>query len=194
MWRGFDFVGMFKSAIKKALGAVGNACYMPLWRRALKAAGERPLLIVDIDNTIADTHAYERSSPDRIIRIAELAPLEPMRMWLLEHAETHRILYLSARNYWDAARTKAWLLRHRFPFQSGSLVLVTRPQDKLPFLRRAAGHPAGVTYIDDLSYQSTSGDIRFHDAVIDAVRGLGIRYLDLQFISNLCSPAQAPSP
>jgi hypothetical protein len=173
------------AAAKALLGAVADLRFFGRFK-TLCASGEGPLLVVDIDNTIAATHAYEAASPGRRIRIQALDPIPAVAAWLDARAAGSRIVYLAARHLWTYRRTAAWLRRHGFP--EGQLILVPTPERKLRYLRHACAR-LPVTLIDDLGYLDAEGELRFHDDVIGAIRRLDITYLDHADIAAIVAGA-----
>jgi hypothetical protein len=161
------------AASKAVLGALGDLYFFRRFR-TLCARSEGGLLLVDIDNTIAATHAYQRASPERKIRINALEPVPAVAAWLEREAPGRTLAYLSARNLWTYRRTERWLRRHGFP--EGELILVATPAGKLRYLSHACPR-LQVILIDDLSYLRPDGALGFHDDVIRRVRELDLVYL-----------------
>jgi hypothetical protein len=174
------------AAARALLGVVADLRFFGRFKALCGAAGS-PLLVVDIDNTLAATHAWQRASRGRRIRVDALAPVPAVAAWLEERAAGTRIVYLAARHLWTYRRTAAWLSRHRFP--EGGLILVPTPGHKLKYLRHACAR-LPVTLIDDLSYLDAGGELRFHEDVIREVRRLEITYLDYHDIAAIVAGAR----
>lgn len=182
-----------KAIVKSGAAALGRTVFATRLRGICLQHPGKPLLLVDIDNTIADTHGFERKNPGRKIQLHQLEPLEPVRAWLLAQADTHTIVYLSARLYWHYNTTKRWLLAHGFPLADQHLILVPGPAHKLPFLRQAVASGRAIQYIDDLSYLDRSGTVQVYEKELEAIRKLPLTYLDLHFIESLLHPVQDAS-
>lgn len=173
------------AAAKAVLSAAANLYFLPRFKAAC-ARAQGGLLVVDIDNTIAATHSYEKASPGRVIHIEALEPIPAVAAWLAERAPAMAIVYitarLSARNLGAYRRTARWLRQHGFP--EGELILVSTPAHKLKFLRHACRR-LPVTFIDDLSYLDADGTLRFHDEVIRKIGELNINYLGYDAIAAI---------
>jgi hypothetical protein len=173
------------AAAKDVLGPLGDLYFFRRFK-ALCARAEGGLLLVDIDNTIAATHAFESASPGRRIRVEALEPVPAVAAWLEREAPGRTIAYLSARNLWTWRRTAQWLRRHAFP--DGELILVATPERKLGYLRHACPL-VPVTLIDDLSYLGPDGALGFHDDVIRRIRELDLIYLGHDDIAAIVAGA-----
>jgi hypothetical protein len=174
------------AAAKSLLGAVADLRFFSRFKALCGRTGG-PLLVVDIDNTIAATHAYEMASPGRQIRVEALEPVPAVAAWLEERAPGTAIVYLAARHLWTYRRTAAWLRWHGFP--EGELILVPTAGHKLRYLRHACSR-LKVVLIDDLSYLDDRGELRFHDEVIREVRRLDVTYLDYNDIAAIVAGAR----
>jgi hypothetical protein len=77
----------------------------------MTAAAGRPLLVTDIDHTIADVGAIEflTSKPEDVKTLPNAVPV------LTRLAKTHGIIYLTHRDDTFTHATKAWLKHHNFP-------------------------------------------------------------------------------
>lgn len=180
-----------KDTIKSVAAYWGDQYFLPRFRRFCRTDTGKPLLIVDIDNTIADTVAYEKAHPGRRIDIHALEPILSVQQWLSEQAATHEVAFLSARNYRQYRGTIQWLHRHGFTVASPqNLFMVLKPAQKIRYLQYAAKCRKTVSYIDDLSYFDPGQQkVVIHDHLVQQIKTLPIRYYDLAFISSLSSPA-----
>lgn len=175
---------MIAKILKRGAFGLFNGYYRRQFNRFCIAAGKCKLFIIDIDNTIADTMQWEREHPGKRIKVAELLPLLSMKQWLEEETAGGKIVYLSARNYWQKGKTKQWLQQHGFMREDELLVLVPSAKDKIAYLEEAVKRKTEVVYVDDLSYLRPNGQQGFYEDLIRQVKKLPLTYLDYQFISS----------
>ena len=143
-----------------------------------RSAGAGPLVVLDIDNTIADTWpTLQRAWSSERARLAALPVLGGMKVVAHDAplADGSRVIFLSHRRLWQWPVTFSWLRRNGFDARLTNVVLVASPSEKLGHLRRcAAGRE--VTYWDDLSHGHESGAVEFYTDVIAEVERLGVEY------------------
>jgi hypothetical protein len=155
-------------------GRIGSA--QVAW--ACRRAHGRRLVVLDIDNTLADSWpTYTRTWPDERTRLDAIEPLPGVKA-IAHDAALERgdaILFLSHRSWRRWRQTYRWLRRHGFAATPVNVVLVGDPRDKLEHLRRCSG-ACDVAYWDDLSHSHEHGEALFHDELIDAVRSLPLEY------------------
>jgi hypothetical protein len=109
----------------------------PFFRRlflsAFEGAADKPLWVVDIDNTIAQTWpSFIEKHKSEAERLLSLPPLEGMCARIRGSVpRTTEVIFLSVRPYWTYFLTRQWLLAQRLPFSVSNLVLVGTPEEKL---------------------------------------------------------------
>jgi hypothetical protein len=139
----------------------------------------RRLVVLDVDNTLADSWpTYTRSWPDERRRLdsIELLPGVKAAAHDAALARGDAVMFLSHRSARHWLRTFRWLRRHGFAATPLNVVLVARPEDKVEHLRRCVG-AAEVVYWDDLSHSHEHGEAAFYHDVIAAVRALPLEYV-----------------
>ncbi len=152
----------------------------------------RPLFVLDLDNTLADTwpsyledHAGERA------RLAGLAPLAGMVD--ATHGEAQRkgagTVVLSHRAVWHWPVTRRWLRRHGIRLRWYELVLVADPAHKVAHLRRWCRAGCDVVYWDDLTHGTEHGREQRYDAVVSAVAKLPLTHHGADEIAAIVSEA-----
>ena len=145
---------------------------------ACRRARGRRLVVLDIDNTLADSWpTYTRTWPDERARLDAIEPLPGVKA-IAHDAAVDRgdaILFLSHRSWRRWRQTYRWLRRHGFAATPLNVVLVAHPRDKVVHLRRCAD-ACEVAYWDDLSHSHEHGQALFYDELIDAVRSLPLEY------------------
>ena len=143
-----------------------------------RATGSAPLVVLDIDNTIADSWpSFLTSWPNQRRRLAGLDVLPNIKA--IAHDEAiaagASVLFLSHRNPWEWPVTYRWLRRHGFAATWRNVVLVGRPQDKVRHLARCA-RGRTVTVWDDLTFGHETGTVTEYVDVIASVRTLDVAY------------------
>jgi hypothetical protein len=137
-----------------------------------------PLLILDIDNTIADTWpSYASSWPSETARLAGLLPIPEVREAVYERAVDtgKRVMFLSHRQLGHRRVTLRWLRLNGFAMERHSVVLVPAAADKVALVRRLA-KVTTVEYWDDLSYGHERGGPFFYTALIERIRATSVDY------------------
>lgn len=170
--------GRLRGPVRGAVDGAGRMLANALARLTASRTAGRPLVVLDIDNTLADSWpSFLRSWPGERERLASLTVLPGVKT--VAHDEPVEagaaVAFVSYRNVWDWPVTFAWLRRNGFAVRWWNLILVNSPEEKLRHLRRWVPGRA-VTYWDDLSYGHESGEVRFHADVIAEVERLDLRY------------------
>ncbi len=152
----------------------------------------RPLWVLDLDNTLADTwpsylseHAGERA------RLAGLAPLAGMVD--ATHGEAQRkgagTVVLSHRAVWHWPVTRQWLARHGIRLRWYELVLVADPAHKVAHLRRWCRAGCDLVYWDDLTHGTEHGREQRYEDVVAAVAELPLTHHGAEEIAAIVSEA-----
>lgn len=146
-----------------------------------RAAGDRDVVVLDIDNTLADTWpsflAPYSGHRDRLSRLDPLPHVKPVA-----HdgpvAAGAAVLFLSHRNLWEWPVTVRWLRRHGYAAGFRNLVLVPDPFDKVAHIGSGvttpSGRPRRIVVWDDLSGGHELGAFRRYDEVVEALGALGV--------------------
>lgn len=147
----------------------------------------REIVVLDIDNTIADTWKHLGTfAAGRKKFFLKLPVLHGTIQYIRENYSALPIVFLSNRNITDIRSTKKWLRNAGFDLKENMLIVTNDPQDKLAYLQLLACGKK-VIYFDDLSYNHENGKVLFYDDVLRAVRLMDIKYYDYQFILKLNS-------
>ncbi|WP_136668958.1 hypothetical protein [Flavobacterium sp. H122] len=141
-------------------------------------------LVLDIDNTIADTWKNLNDFKNgRFAYFSNLEPLEGTIKYIKENYDDLPILFLSNRNIVDYNVTEKWLKKISFNAPQ-ILILTNNPQDKLVYLKFLSER-FGVVYFDDLSYNHEKDKVLFYDDVIKEVEKMNVKYYDYFSILKL---------
>lgn len=170
-----------KRIVHRAISLVGRRIAAAQIRWISRNVGDRPVLVLDIDNTLADAWpSFQRPSRSERERLASLCPLPGMQAATIAVGAvgTPVVVYLSHRALWHWGITRAWLRGAGYDVPAASLILVSDPSEKVAHLRalcRADGEAGAgrvVTYWDDLSHGTEHGETKLYDDVICEVREL----------------------
>lgn len=152
-------------------------------------SNKKTIVFIDIDNTIADTWPSLNARRSRSKNMHEhLSVHEGMRAFVTKYylsIPNMQVIYLSARKISLFNSTRRWLSKHQFTNHESSLILVSRPKDKLHYLKRAVQNKRSVVYIDDLSYNHEKGAVYFYDNVITQVTEMPIVYFGFHQINAI---------
>jgi hypothetical protein len=171
-------VASAERVVRAALDAVGRLVGRAQVALVCRRAGDGPLVVLDVDNTLADTWpSFLVASTSERARLAAIEALPNIKAVAHDAArdEGAAVLFLSHRNWWHWPVTYRWLRSHGFGVDWRNLVLVAEPADKLAHLARCA-RGRSVTVWDDLSYGHETGEIGFYSDLIAAVGALGVEH------------------
>lgn len=187
------------------LGAVGFAWSVSTRAQAAlvgRRAGAGPIVVLDIDNTIADSWpSFAGRYPSERARLASLPPLPNIKAVAHDQplAAGATVVFLSHRHPWEWSVTYRWLRRHGFDAHWWNVLLVPSAMAKVPYLRRfASGGGArgrAVTVWDDLSRAHETGAIVFYDEVLELVRGISLTsygWADIVAVTGLGLDRETP--
>lgn len=129
--------------------------------------------VFDLDNTLADTYPYIKTSINHLELPAHKGMTELLKDKI---ADNQLCIILSARNYKITSNTKKWLEINIGSKKNIPLFLVPRAEDKLPYLMFADKKFENVFYYDDLSYNHENGEVKFYQDVIESIKQTSIHY------------------
>ena len=167
-----------KRAVRRVADGVGGRLgTMQVAWASRRARGGR-LVVLDVDNTLADTWpTFRRTWPGERARLDGIEPLPGIKA-VAHDAAVERgdaILFLTHRSWKRWRLTYRWLRRHGFAATPLNVVLVAHPHDKVDHLRRCVG-ACDVVYWDDLSHSHEHGEAVLYEELIAAVRSLPLEY------------------
>lgn len=148
---------------------------------------EKSIVLVDIDNTIANTWPTLKNSKKSFFEFERYRNIEPLLASIsyIKNLEEKNLIFLSARPFYYWFTTKSWLKSNGFPSGFSNLFLVSKANVKLRFLKYAIEKEIKIKYFDDLSFNHENGQIKFYDIEIDFVKSSNIEYFDFYFINSL---------
>ena len=152
------------------------------FRRNIKNV-KKNIVIVDLDNTIADTWVLRNKGYSEKYIYQNVKLINETISFIRESfSNTKNDVYiLTARNYRYYYTTNTWLLSHSIHYP---LYMVPNPEHKLKFIGKNTCQK--IVWIDDLSYNHENGDVKFYNSVIDQLKySKNITYLDYNFIQEL---------
>tara|TARA_B100001250_G_scaffold412378_1_gene443427 strand:- start:10383 stop:10916 length:534 start_codon:yes stop_codon:yes gene_type:complete len=156
-----------------------------LYRFLYKQNKSQKILVLDIDNTIADTWPnlalYKK---DRRSFYLNLPLLKNSINYIKSKYSKLPIIFLSNRNFINYNLTHKWLIKNNFDTKEFILILTQKPDDKISFLNIIL-NSFSVIYFDDLSYNHENGKVLFYNDVIKKVRKLDLIYYDYNFIKKI---------
>jgi len=141
-----------------------------LFYRVIRTHSKIPLL-VDIDNTLADTwptlNNYWKSESERLLN---LNPLQSVILHLLKNYSTkeYQWVFLSSRNYFTHLVTIKWLKKNNLPAGWMNVILVQCPSEKIDLINKYV--KINIVYFDDLSFNHENGEMKFYEKEIELVK------------------------
>ena len=177
---------MFKKAVKLFL----NPFLLLLFRNKLlcylknSVAGEK-FLVLDIDNTLANTWEYikTRKNLNKKISYIDIPLLTDTRNHIKANYPNLPIIFISHRNIFTFHVTNKWIKKN-ITQENNLLILVSKPSDKLSYLNFILKNN-NIVYYDDLSYNHENGKVLYYKKIIQKVKKMNLIYYDYSFIKKL---------
>ena len=159
--------------------------YFKLKLKSFTKKNAKEFLILDIDNTIADTWKdITNFKKNRKNFFLNIQPLHGTLNYINNNFSDMPIIFLSNRNIIDYQITKKWLKKNGFDMNKNILIVTNNPDDKIKYLSYLSTK-FRIFYFDDLSYNHEKGKTLFYENVLSEVRKMNLKYYDYQFILNL---------
>ena len=137
---------------------------------------KKPLLLLDVDNTVADTwpslsHVWSSEKE----RIACLLPHQSVIDYVLLNFpyDQYEWIFLTSRSYSLRSVTVRWLQKHKLPATYKNVILVRHPSEKIELISRYVKVKA--VFIDDMSFNHEKDEVMFYSKEIQ----------DLTYLSNV---------
>jgi hypothetical protein len=137
----------------------------------LVSAKSKQILLLDIDNTLADTWpTLNQEWNSESDRLSKLNPFEPVISYLLKSycPNQYQWVFLSSRNYLSHLVTINWLKKNNLPAGWKNVILVQSPMEKIDLINKYAKNK--IVYFDDLSYNHENGKIKFYEEEIELLK------------------------
>ena len=131
----------------------------------------KTILILDIDNTIADTWpTLNQKYQSELERVKSLKPLKGTIDYLkLNYAtDAYKWVYLSRRNYNIQFTTINWLRNIGLSANIFNVIFVQKPSEKIYLIEKHIRRP--FVYFDDMSYNHENDEIKFYLDEISAIK------------------------
>jgi len=167
-----------RTLARRGVELAGGALARAQVARFARATAGRHTVVLDIDNTLADSWpTFLRSWASEAERLAAIEPLPHIK------AVAHdgpvdagaAVLFLSHRDLRRRGTTIAWLQRHGFAAGTDNVVLVARPDDKLAHLRRLADGRRLEVW-DDLTARHETGQMVRYDQLTARIGALALTH------------------
>jgi hypothetical protein len=147
----------------------------------------KPLLIIDIDNTIANTWpTLNQKWISEKFRVINLQPIQSVINHLKEKFPeiSYEWIFLTSRSYNLRKVTIKWLKNQNLPANNSNVVLVQNPNEKLFLINKFANKR--IVYFDDLTYNHENGEIKYYSNVIEGCMLLtNVQYYGYKQIINI---------
>lgn len=147
----------------------------------------KPLLLLDIDNTLADTWpSLNKKWDSEVNRIFSLPPLQPVIDYLYSTypIANYEWIFLTSRSYKLRKITINWLLNQKLPASNENVILVQSPNEKIALIKNYVKKCA--VYFDDLSYNQENGEIKFYlDEIEQCKRLNNVQYFGSNYIIEI---------
>jgi hypothetical protein len=160
--------------LKRLLKNIYKAYQHFLFRSAVSKSNRRKLLL-DIDNTLADTWpSLSQTWESEQSRHLALAPILPVIQYLQSRysVDEYDWIFLTSRKYNMRKATIEWLRSQQLPARNGNVILVQSPAEKVELIKKYLKQPAA--YYDDLSYNHEKGEVRFYHNEIAEIKRIAI--------------------
>lgn len=138
----------------------------------LKKHKHQPLVVFDIDNTLASTALVIKDHALSCTFYESLPVIYKMNAILKDYeAKGYHIFFLTARRYKYEYSTFKWLKDNGWINKKYQLLIVRFADEKLAFLDKMKTHPTKkIDYWDDLTYNHEKETLLFYDRVISEVK------------------------
>ena len=134
-------------------------------------SSSKTILLLDIDNTIADTWpTLNKTWKSESERLSKLNPFQTVISHLFKNysPKVYQWVFLSSRNYFSHLVTINWLKKYNLPAEWKNVILVQSPKEKIDLINKYVKKK--IVYFDDLSYNHEKGDIRFYLEEIELIK------------------------
>lgn len=150
-----------------------------------KAKKNSSYLVLDIDNTIANTWTNLKDfKKGRTSYFLNIKPLTGTLNYINKHFSDVPIVFISNRNIIDYKVTKKWLKLVGFNMNNNLLIVTNNPIDKIQYLKYLS-EKFEIDYFDDLSYNHENGHLLYFEQVLLEISKLNLKYYDYEFILKL---------
>lgn len=145
--------------------------FSKLWFCKLVIFSQKPIIIIDIDNTIADSWptllTKWESEQQRVISIE---PITGVLHFIKKNypSDRYQWIFLSNRSYLIFFSTQNWLNKNGISINN-NLIFVPKPNHKINLLKKF--RTRAFTYFDDLSYNHEKGNVKFFENEILYIKG-----------------------
>ncbi len=146
----------------------------------------KPIVIIDIDNTIADTWPTINEIWDNTFeRHINLKPLLPVIGYIKSNYPNSKFqwIFLTSRNYYLHNTTRKWLMKSSM-FVERNIILVQSPSEKIDLFKKYLNK--SFVYFDDLSYNHENNKVLFYEDALQYIKSRGdiiyFGYSDLEKI------------
>ncbi len=127
----------------------------------------KPLLVLDIDNTLADTWpSFSKKWKSEVDRHKNLAPLKSVICYIKSKypVDSYEWVFLTSRSYNLRNATIDWLVNQGLSAGNSNVILVQNPSEKIELIKKVIKHK--IIYFDDLSYNHENGEVKFYSELI----------------------------
>jgi hypothetical protein len=166
--------------MKKFLNIIIIPYFIQKVKKFYKQYPSPGILVLDIDNTIADTWPAIRDRGaekwHHFSLFKKLRPFQERITFFISRYPASPIIFLSTRNIVYYKTTKRWLLQSGFNNRNFLLILTLKVEDKLKYLEILQNQYKKVIYCDDLSYNHEHGEVKYYQHVIDKVADMKLEY------------------
>lgn len=178
--------------IKQLLYLPFRWLYFGRLKQNLSKHSNQPLVVFDIDNTLAATAPLLKNKSNIPNFYEHLPVIYRMNDVIQNYKEKgYHICFLTARKYSYHDATFTWLKSNGWISDTYQLLIVRFAKDKLAFLQKMKNHSKDtIDYWDDLTYNHEREEIKFYDSVIQEVEQMDwIHYFGYQEIEKTAQNA-----
>jgi hypothetical protein len=161
--------------------------FLALFISSLFFNKKKKIVVIDIDNTIADTwkSLKNKSYSSNNKRLRVLSPLVGTINYLQTTFPKREFkwVFITHRPFISYFVTFCWFKNANLPVSVSNLFLVSSPYEKLKYIKKIKG--LSINYFDDLSYNHENDIVKYYNEVIDLVMDLPVNYYNYEFILKL---------
>lgn len=146
------------------------------------------IYIFDIDNTLADTWPSfledYKSEKERYSKLSIFLNMRKIILKAYHKKENRKVLFLTARNYFQYFTTYSWLKNNQIPLSFFDLILTHGAEEKVKLLQKFGEKGYKIIFVDDMTYNHESGEMKYYEQPINDISKSKIHYFGVDQINK----------
>lgn len=151
---------------------VGMCIHFSRFVRMCLRNRKKSIYIFDLDNTLADTFStLIHRNPNELERLENIVPFERMCALAnkINNSPSRCVFVLTARQYSTEKITQNWVANAGISIVPTSVFIVLSAMQKVWLLKIVAPFCHQITFIDDMSFMNSNGEIEFYEKEVAAL-------------------------